>query len=125
MLRGHGPRDRAGSPVVVELAPGTGAFTEVIQRRLAGSGRHIAVEINARFAGRLAARHPNVDVATADAAALRTVLAQRGVGRVDVVVSGLPSAAFDERSQRDVLSEIVAVMEPDAVFATFAYVHAR
>ncbi|WP_222864318.1 class I SAM-dependent methyltransferase [Micromonospora sp. WP24] len=109
----------------MELGPGTGTFTEVIQRRLAGSGRHIAVEINARFAGRLAARHPSVDVAIADATALRTVLAQRGVDRVDVVVSGLPWAAFDERSQRSVLSEVVAVMEPDAVFTTFAYVHVR
>lgn len=37
---------RTGSPVVVELGPGTGAFTGAIQRRLAGRGLHIAVEVN-------------------------------------------------------------------------------
>jgi phospholipid N-methyltransferase len=116
---------RTGSPVVLELGPGTGAFTGLIQQRLAGAGRHIAVEVNPRLAGRLAARHPGVDVVTADAASLRQVLAQRGVDRVDVVVSGLPWAAFDERSQRAVLSEVVAVLEPAGVFTTFAYVHAR
>jgi phospholipid N-methyltransferase len=114
-----------GSPVVLELGPGTGAFTAPIQRRLAGSGRHIAVELNSRFADRLAALHPAVDVAVADAASLREVLAQRDISRVDVVVSGLPWAAFDEPTQRSVLSEVVAVLDPAGVFTTFAYVHAR
>jgi phosphatidylethanolamine/phosphatidyl-N-methylethanolamine N-methyltransferase len=114
-----------GAPVVVELGPGTGAFTGPIQRRLAGSGRHIAVELNPRFAGRLATLHPAVTVAVADAAELREVLAQRGIDRVDVVVSGLPWAAFGESAQRDVLAEVVAALDPAGVFTTFAYVHAR
>jgi len=116
---------RTGSPVVVELGPGTGAFTRRIQQRMARSGRHVAVELNPRFAGRLAALHPAVDVVVADAGALRAVLAWRGLERADVVVSGLPWAAFSEESQRDVLAEVVAAMRPEGVFTTFAYVHAR
>jgi phosphatidylethanolamine/phosphatidyl-N-methylethanolamine N-methyltransferase len=116
---------RTGSPVVVELGPGTGAFTRHIQQRLPRSGRHIAVELNPRFAGRLAALHPAVDVVVADATALQEVLAGRGLDRADVVVSGLPWAAFGEKAQRDVLSEVVAVLPPAGVFTTFAYVHAR
>jgi phosphatidylethanolamine/phosphatidyl-N-methylethanolamine N-methyltransferase len=85
---------RTGSPVVVELGPGTGT----IQRRLAGRSRHIAVEVNSRFARRLAARHPGVDVVTTDAADLAAVLAQRGLDRADVVVSGLPWAAGSPRA---------------------------
>ncbi|WP_431727260.1 class I SAM-dependent methyltransferase [Verrucosispora sp. TAA-831] len=114
-----------GCPTVLELGPGTGAFTRTIQQRLAGSGRHIAVEVNPRFARQLAALYPAVDVAIADAISLREVLTQRSVDQVDVVVSGLPWAAFDEKSQHDVLSEVLAVMHPGAVFTTFAYVHAR
>ncbi|WP_250009057.1 class I SAM-dependent methyltransferase [Actinoplanes sp. M2I2] len=115
-----------GSPVVVELGPGTGAFTAPVQRRLAVSGgRHIAIELNPRFATHLATRYPAVDVVTANAAALREVLAQRGVDQVDVVISGLPWAAFDQKLRHDVLSEVVAVMHPAGVFTTFAYVHAR
>ncbi|MEU6644730.1 SAM-dependent methyltransferase [Saccharomonospora sp. NPDC046836] len=116
---------RTGSPIVLELGPGTGAFTEIIQQRLAGSGRHIAIELNPRFAGRLATLHPAVDVAIADARSLQDVLAQRGIGQVDVVVSGLPWAAYAEKSQHDVLSAVVAAMQPAGVFTTFAYVHAR
>ncbi|MFI9526514.1 class I SAM-dependent methyltransferase [Micromonospora rosaria] len=116
---------RTGAPTVVELGPGTGAFTELIQRRLAGGGRHIAVEVNARFAQRLAARHPSVEVVNADATVLRDVLAHRGVGPVDVIVSGLPWAAFDHQLQHEILSEAVAVLQPGGVLTTFAYVHAR
>jgi phosphatidylethanolamine/phosphatidyl-N-methylethanolamine N-methyltransferase len=115
---------RTGSPVVVELGPGTGAFTQAIQRRLAGRGLHIAVEINPRFARRLAALHPAVDVVNGDATDLATVLALRGLSQADVVVSGLPWAAFTEHRQRDLLSTVVAALPPHGVFTTFAYVHA-
>jgi len=53
----------SGSPVVVELGPGTGSFAAAIQRRVRDGGRRIAVEVNPRFAQDLAARHPAVDVA--------------------------------------------------------------
>ncbi|MFB9248769.1 class I SAM-dependent methyltransferase [Sphaerisporangium melleum] len=119
------PVPRTGSPVVVELGPGTGSFTAAIQRRLAGDGRHIALEINPRFAERLAGLHPKVDVVTADAADLGTVLAERGLEQADVVVSGLPWAAFAEGQERDVLSAVAAALPPDGVFTTFAYVHTR
>lgn len=116
---------RTGSPVVVELGPGTGAFTGAIQRRLAGRGRHIAVEVNPRFARHLDALHPGVDVVTADAADLAAVLAQRGISQADVVVSGLPWAAFAERRQRNLLCAVVAALPPHGVFTTFAYLHTR
>jgi phosphatidylethanolamine/phosphatidyl-N-methylethanolamine N-methyltransferase len=90
-----------------------------------GRGHHVAIEVNHRFAERLAVRYPQVDVVNADATTLGAVLEQRGIGPIDVVVSGLPWAAFAERHQHDVLTAVVAAMAPDAVFTTFAYVHAR
>lgn len=119
------PVPSTGDPVVVELGPGTGAFTTTIQRRLAGRGRHVAVELNDRFARRLALTHPGVDVARADARDLVPLLAARGLGAADVVVSGLPWAAFAPRDQRDVLRAVISVLPPHGVFTTFAYVHAR
>ncbi|WP_433063483.1 class I SAM-dependent methyltransferase [Dactylosporangium sp. CS-033363] len=116
---------RTGDPLVVELGPGTGAFTGVIQRRLAGRGRHVAVELNARFAQHLADRHPAVEVVIADAQDLATVLSERRLPRADVIVSGLPWAAFARAQQRDVLSAVAATLAPDGVFTTFAYVHTR
>jgi phosphatidylethanolamine/phosphatidyl-N-methylethanolamine N-methyltransferase len=114
-----------GEPVVIELGPGTGAFTAEIQRRLGGRGHHLAIEINERMGERLAARHSAVDVVVADAVRLPQLLAERGLPRADAVVSGLPWAAFPEDRQRALLSAVVEAMKPTAAFTTFAYVHAR
>lgn len=114
-----------GDPVVVELGPGTGAFTAAIQARLAGRGRHIALEINRGFADRLAAEHPAVEVVVADAGRLRAELAARGLHSADVVVSGLPWAAFEAHRQDDVLTAVATVLPAHGAFTTFAYVHAR
>ncbi|MDQ7909876.1 methyltransferase domain-containing protein [Phytohabitans sp. ZYX-F-186] len=119
------PVPRTAGTVVVELGAGTGAFTGHIQQRLAGNGHHVAVEINERLAIRLATRYPTVDVALADARDLDAVLASRGLPHADVIVSGLPWAAFAEGQQRDVLSAAVDALSPGGVFTTFAYVHAR
>jgi phospholipid N-methyltransferase len=113
-----------GDPVVVELGPGTGAFTDVIQRRLGGRGHHLAVELNPVFAGRLADRYPGLDVAVSDAARLGDLLGERGLGQADVIVSGLPWAAFSAGRQGSVLDAVRRVMAPDGAFTTFAYVHA-
>jgi phosphatidylethanolamine/phosphatidyl-N-methylethanolamine N-methyltransferase len=114
-----------GAPLVVELGPGTGAFTAAIQRRLAGRGRHLAIEINARFADRLAARYPGVYVSVADACGLRDVLAQRGQRYADVIVSGLPWAAFAPGHQDDLLDAVVDSLPRHGAFTTFAYTVSR
>jgi phospholipid N-methyltransferase len=119
------PIPRTGEPVVVELGPGTGAFTGAIQRRLAGRGRHLAIEINERLAAGLAARHPGVEVITADAGDVGDLLAERGLAKADVIVSGLPWAAFSPDRQRDVLGAAVRALAPGGAFTTFAYVHLR
>jgi phospholipid N-methyltransferase len=116
---------RTSEPLIVELGPGTGAFTAAIQRRLAGRGRHLAVEVNQRFAALLAARYPHVDVAVADARSLRDVLAQRGQRQADVIVSGLPWAAFTPGLQDDLLNAVTDALAPQGAFTTFAYTHTR
>lgn len=119
------PVPRTGNPVVVELGPGTGAFTAAIQQRLAGRGHHIAVEVNDRFAGLLAARYPQIGVAVADARNLRGVLAERGHRHADVIVSGLPWAAFADGQQDELLGAVTDALAPDGAFTTFAYTLAR
>ncbi|MEU5938767.1 methyltransferase domain-containing protein [Micromonospora sp. NPDC047548] len=115
---------RVGHPLVVELGPGTGAFTRAIQERLAGRGHHMAVEVNPAFATGLARRHPIVEVVRADAATLDALLAERQLPSADVVVSGLPWAAFPADRQRAILHAVVATLGRGGVFTTFAYRHA-
>ena len=114
-----------GAPVVVELGPGTGAFTGEIQRRLGGRGRHVAVEINPRFARRLRTRFPALDVAEGDAEYLPETLATRGLTTTDVVISSLPWASFGPELQQRLIHAVTATLSPDSVFATFSYAHAQ
>jgi phosphatidylethanolamine/phosphatidyl-N-methylethanolamine N-methyltransferase len=116
------PLPAGGSPVVVELGPGTGSFTRAIQERTGGRARHVAVELNERWAQLLADRHPEVDVVRGDARALPRLLADRGITAVDAVVSGLPWVAYtpgaDGRGLHTVLTDVLA---PTGVFTQFAY----
>ena len=115
-----------GTPVVVELGPGTGAFTRAIQERTGGRARHVAVELNARWAQLLARRHPEVDVVRADARELPRLLADRGIAAADAVVSGLPWVAYspgpDGRGLHAVITEVLA---PTGVFTQFGYTWTR
>jgi len=53
---------RSGTPVVVELGPGTGAVTTAIDVRLPPGARHLAVELDPRMAGFLRQAHPGLEV---------------------------------------------------------------
>jgi phosphatidylethanolamine/phosphatidyl-N-methylethanolamine N-methyltransferase len=120
------PLPRGGDPVVVELGPGTGAFTRAIQEHTGGRGRHIAVELNPGWAELLEHRHPGVDVVLADARELPALLADRGITTVDAVVSGLPWVAYAPGPDgRGLHSVIVDALGPEGVFTQFGYTWTR
>lgn len=122
------PVPATGDPVVVELGPGTGVVTAVVQERLGRRGRHLAVELNPRFADALSRRFPAVEVVCADARALPELLARRGL-RADVVLSGLPWAAFqqsgDDPSAPDLPGVLAATMAPGGALTQIGYAVTR
>jgi phospholipid N-methyltransferase len=111
-----------GDPVVVELGAGTGVVTEVVRQRLGGRGRHLAVELNPRFAAALAERFPDVEVLCVDAGEVPELLRERGL-RADIVLSGLPWAAFP--TGRDLHRRLAAAMTADGVFTQLGYAATR
>jgi phosphatidylethanolamine/phosphatidyl-N-methylethanolamine N-methyltransferase len=113
----------AGAPVVVELGPGTGAVTGVIDDRLSPRARHVAVELDPDMASFLARTHPGLEVIQGDAVKLGALLAEHGVTKADAVVSGLPWSLFDDATQRSILTQIADVVGSEGAFSTFAYRH--
>lgn len=113
-----------GSPVVVELGPGTGALSRAISQRLPESGRHIAIELDSGMVEHLRAELPWLEVIQGDAAELTALLDKAGVSRADVVISGLPWAVFSAELQRKILTEVGLALSATGAFTTFTYLHA-
>lgn len=112
-----------GSPVVVELGPGTGVVSAALRRRLPEGARHIAVEIDPGMVEHLRRTRPWLQVVQGDAADLQKLLADAGVDRVDAAISGLPWTLFPESAQRGIIQQVTRVLAPGAAFTTFAYSH--
>lgn len=112
-----------GTPVVVELGPGTGAVSAVIAEKLPPGARHIAVELDPDMVEFLRRTRPDLEVVPGNAADLAALLAERGIGTVDAVVCGLPWALFDDATQTALLGEISRSIGDRGAFTTFAYLH--
>lgn len=118
------PIPEHGHPVIVELGAGSGAITRAIQRRLGGRGRHIALELNEKWAALLAERHPEVEVLCADARTLPDLLAERGV-LADVIISGLPWAAHAPVEGGSLVRSLSPSLAEGGVFTQFGYAWSR
>lgn len=119
------PIDFYRARVIVELGPGTGAFTQVLAQRAHPACRVLALELDERLAFFVARRYPRVEAINAAAEQLVQVLAERGVEQVDAVVSGLPFANFGACQQARVIDAVRAVLRPGGAFVSYSFMHAQ
>jgi phosphatidylethanolamine/phosphatidyl-N-methylethanolamine N-methyltransferase len=106
---------------VVEYGPGTGAFTGEILARLQPGARYAAIEINPQFVQHLRAKYPGVAIHQNSAVDVASVCAAEEFTSLDAIVCGLPWASFSDSLQTAILDPMIAMLEPDGQFATFAY----
>jgi phospholipid N-methyltransferase len=109
---------------VVELGPGTGVFTRVIQELLKPEARFFCFEINRELARSLSERFPRIEVVNDTVENLSRHLKAAGRDLSDATISGLPWAAFTLERQELLLDAAVEALKPSGRFATFAYSHA-
>lgn len=106
---------------IIEIGPGTGAFTKVILRKKPDTAKFFAVEINPKIAENLRSRFPNLDIAVRNAESLQEMMQERAMPSADVIVSGIPWALLGSAEQRRILESICGALKPGGYFATFAY----
>ncbi|MFY8216914.1 MAG: class I SAM-dependent methyltransferase [Chthoniobacterales bacterium] len=106
---------------VVEIGPGTGAFTFEILATMRKDTRFFAVERNAAFVQHLRNRFPNAQILEGCATNLGELLRANGIENAESLVSGLPWANFNTALQTQILTAIQSAMSPGATFTTFAY----
>jgi len=107
--------------LVVELGPGSGAFTRPILKRLNGHGRFLAVEINPAHVAILRRNWPRCDVIHDSAENLPSHMDGR---RANCIVSGLAWGNMLPRTQERILQAMLKSLALDGQFVAFGYVHA-
>jgi phosphatidylethanolamine/phosphatidyl-N-methylethanolamine N-methyltransferase len=113
--------DLTAPGAVVELGGGTGNVTAALL--LAGVlPQDIAVvERDPVFARVIAARFPQVRVLQGDAAELRRLLREAGIGPVKAVISGLPLLSIPDRICLRIIAEAAGALTEDGVLVQFTY----
>lgn len=111
--------DKASS--VIELGPGTGAFTGHILESLSDGAHFTAIEKCADLARTVSQKFPHARVIEGCATELQNHLECENIPRPDAILSGLPWAVFGQDLQTSILKQIHSVLEKDGVFSTFAY----
>lgn len=106
---------------VVEYGPGTGVFTEGIQRSVHQDAKFFAIERSAELAAVTRDRCPGVTVCEESAADVGRLCREHGIEQVDAIICGLPWASFPESLQASILDATLEVLRPGGQFATFAY----
>jgi len=107
--------------VIVEFGPGTGAFTEVIVKKMPKDAQCLAIELQEDFAKIVKERCPTVAVFQESAANVSACLAKMGLDKCDCIVSGLPFAIFEDGLQSSILDAAFNALKPGGVFVTFTY----
>ena len=112
----------APGDTVVELGPGTGAFTELLVKRMAGQGRLLALEISATNIGVLRQRFPPCEIIQDSAEHLARYVEPRSAR---CVISGLAWGNMLPALQDRILDAMLNSLSAQGQFVAFGYIHAK
>ncbi|WP_028550581.1 class I SAM-dependent methyltransferase [Paenibacillus sp. UNC451MF] len=104
---------------IAELGPGTGVFTEYIQRHRNASSQLVLFEQNEAFRSDLARRYPELTLMD-DALRLGEIVKETGKP-FDLIVSGLPFANFSYELKEQLFDAIQDALAEKGTFVAFQY----
>jgi phospholipid N-methyltransferase len=115
--------DYSGARRLVELGPGTGAFTRLILDHMHPEARLLAIETNLDFVDHLREIAPDdrLHVVNESAEHVDRLALDLGWHSVDVVVSGLPYSLIPPPVIRDILAASSRALRPGGLFVGYQY----
>lgn len=113
--------DLAAPGAVVELGGGTGNITAALLEAGVPPQDLAVVERDPGFARMISLRFPEVRVLQGDAAELRRLLREAGIGPVKAVISGLPLLSIPDRICLRIIAEAIEALTEDGVLVQFTY----
>jgi phospholipid N-methyltransferase len=101
---------------IVELGAGTGPITKEILARAGKDCRVISLDLDSDLCRHLQRRFPNAEVLEANAVDLGRLLDERGIDKVDHILSGLPLPSIPEAIRERILDVCARRLKPDGSF---------
>ncbi len=108
---------KAGS--IVELGAGTGPITAEMVKKANPKTKLVVIELDPTLCGRLRDRFrdtPNVEVILGDATKFGELLVERGIPKVDHVLSGLPLPSFPAETRDAILATAARTVADGGTF---------
>jgi phosphatidylethanolamine/phosphatidyl-N-methylethanolamine N-methyltransferase len=109
------------SEIIVELGPGTGAFTRALLAQGVEPANLILVEFNKEFVKFLKREFPNLRIVEGPAQDLPQLLKTLGQASVKKIISGIPLRSMKPAECRQIAMAVAAVLEPGGIFVQFSY----
>lgn len=107
---------------IAEIGPGLGAFTQKILNLKPAQSHYFAIEINPFFVQKLQEKFPNIEIEHKNANRLPSIMRNRNIPHLDVVVCGIPWSLLKSKEQDLLLKNIHCTLKKGGSFSTFAYV---
>jgi len=109
------------SEIIVELGPGTGAFTRELLAQGVEPTNLILVEFNKEFVKFLRREFPNLRIVEGPAQELPQLLKTQKQASVKKIISGIPLRSMKPTECRQIAMAVAAVLEPGGLFVQFSY----
>jgi phospholipid N-methyltransferase len=118
-----GPVDWANTKLFVEYGPGVGTFTRPLLDRLSPEATLVTIDTNPEFTRYLngAIDDPRLVAVTGSAADVESILAERGLGSADYVLSGLPFSTLPAGVGEDIAEATANVIRPGGAFLVYQF----
>jgi phospholipid N-methyltransferase len=117
------PVDWANTRLFVEYGPGVGTFTRPVLEQLSPDATLVTIDTNPDFTRYLkeSIDDPRLQAVTASAADVEKVLADRGLGSADYVLSGLPFSTLPPGVGEDIAEATANVIRPGGAFLVYQF----
>jgi len=107
---------------VLELGPGTGAFTSYLCPLLPEPGAYLGIEREPRFVRLLQEHFPDLKFVTGPAERLQGIGDRIGLP-LGAIISSIPFVGVRNTVHDSIIEDITNLMGPGCVFRTFQYLH--
>jgi phospholipid N-methyltransferase len=115
--------DWENTRLFVEYGPGVGTFTRPILERLGPDATLVTIDTNADFTRYLreSIEDPRLLPVTGSAADIEKILADRGLGQADYILSGLPFSTLPPGVGDDIAEATANVIRPGGAFLVYQF----